>query len=138
MTGILIPKGLSMEEELRLLRRQNLSKPTAERAISTLLCGQQTSLEHFRSLNDKELLLDLAIDSGNGDAILYVVLFLEATLNQTLFAQIMRIRNVAVDHYKNYLVARGHTQKCSDFLTMLGMQNEAAVSLSLSTKSMTF
>lgn len=126
-TGLLIPKGLSVEEELRLLRREHLNKPSPERAISTLLSGQQTSLEHFRSLNEKELLLDLAIDSGNGDAILYVVLFLEESLNQTLFAQIMRIRQVAVNHYKNYLCARGHVQKCSDFLTMLGMQNEAAV-----------
>lgn len=127
IAGLLIPKGLSAEEELRLLRRQHFNKPSVERTVSTLLSGQQTSLEHFKSLNDKELLLDLAIDSGNGDAILYVVLFLEETLNQTLFAQMMRIRMSAVNHYKNYLCARGHIQKCSDFLTMLGLQNEAAV-----------
>lgn len=95
--------------------------------MSTLLSGQHTSLEHFKSLHDKELLLDLAIDSGNGDAILYVVLFLEDSLNQTIFAQIMRTRLMAVNHYKDYLCSRGHTQKCSEFLTMLGMQNEAAV-----------
>lgn len=40
----------------------------------------------------------------------------------------MRSRSVAVDHYKNYLCALGKFQKCSDFLTMLGMQNESAVS----------
>ena len=124
----MIPKGLTPDEELRLLRREHFHKPSAERVISTLLSGQQTSLEHFKSLHDKELLLDLAIDSGNGDAILYVVLFLEATLSETLFAQLMRIRQTAVQHYRNYLCSRGHTNKCSEFLTMLGLQNEAAVS----------
>lgn len=120
-----------MEEELKLMRRQYLNKPTAERAISTLLLGQNTSIEHFRSLSEKELLLDLAIDSANGDAILRVVLFIESTLNQTLFAQIMRTRSMAVSHYKNYLCARGQIQKCSDFLTMLGLHNETAVRLLL-------
>lgn len=113
------------------MRRQYLNKPTAERAISTLLLGQNTSIEHFRSLSEKELLLDLAIDSANGDAILRVVLFIESTLNQTLFAQIMRTRSMAVSHYKNYLCARGQIQKCSDFLTMLGLHNETAVRLLL-------
>lgn len=111
-----------------MLRRQHLHKPSPERAISILLSGQQTGLEHFKSLQDKEVLLDLAIDSGNGDAILQVILFLEQTLNQTLFAQIMRIRSVAINHYRNYLCARGKIAMCCDFLTMLGMQNEAAVS----------
>lgn len=124
---MLIPKGLSADEELRLLRRQHFNQPSAERAVSTMLSGQQTRLEHFKSLHDKELLLDLAIDSGNGDAILQVVLFLEATLNRALFAQIMRNRIGAVNHYKNYLVCRGHVEKCSNFLTMLGLRNEAAV-----------
>lgn len=47
--------------------------------ITKLVANKRVVLESFRSLEDKEALLDEAILSGNGDAILavFIILFLD-------------------------------------------------------------
>lgn len=75
MSEVQIRKGISMEEELRILRRSvqdRIHSPSALSVINKIVANQPVSLECFRSLPEKESLLDEAIASGNGDAILAV------------------------------------------------------------------
>lgn len=72
-----LPKGTGAEEELKALRRQlreTAHAPAANILLNRILMKKPFSLECVRSLNSKEALLDEAIQSGNGDAILTVEL----------------------------------------------------------------
>lgn len=70
-----LPKGITVEDELKLLRRrvrESVHSPSPSTILWRLLMKKPCSLEAVRSLTDKESLIDAAIATGNGDAILTV------------------------------------------------------------------
>ncbi|KAG5681797.1 hypothetical protein PVAND_011205 [Polypedilum vanderplanki] len=123
----IIPKGLTLEEEVKFLRRKinefQYSEPSL--TIAKILLQKPCSLDCYKSINDKEKLLDEAISSGNGDAILQVVLFLKNTLKPILFQKLLANRSEAVEHYLNYLSTTMKICEAVDILTMLDRQQEA-------------
>uniref|UniRef100_A0A8D8CME4 Spermatogenesis-defective protein 39 homolog n=1 Tax=Culex pipiens TaxID=7175 RepID=A0A8D8CME4_CULPI len=125
-----LPKGISLEEEVKLLRRrlQECSyAPSAASVVAKLVLGKSCSLEMFRSLGEKEELLDDAVASGSGNAILKVVLFLERTLKKKLFYRLLQTRPEAVSHYVNYMALRLKVTECTDLLVFLGRHHEASL-----------
>uniref|UniRef100_A0A1Q3F3J0 Putative vps16b n=1 Tax=Culex tarsalis TaxID=7177 RepID=A0A1Q3F3J0_CULTA len=125
-----LPKGISLEEEVKLLRRrlQECSyAPSAASVVAKLVLGKSCSLEMFRSLGEKEELLDEAVASGSGNAILKVVLFLERTLKKKLFYRLLQTRPEAVSHYVNYMALRLKVTECTDLLVFLGRHHEASL-----------
>lgn len=70
----IIPKGLSVEEEVKFLRRKinEITYSAPRVAITKILLNKSCSLECFKSFSEKEQLLDEAILCGDGDAILQV------------------------------------------------------------------
>lgn len=104
----ILPKNITLEDEVKVLRRQlqDINYAPVSLTISKLLMGKPCSLHIYRSLKDKEALLDEAIVSGNGDAILEVVLFIQSTIKKKIFHEILRLRPEAVTHYINYLQTR--------------------------------
>ena len=108
-----LPRTISLEEEVKVLRRQ-LQDSSVSLAISKLLLGKPCSLEKFKSLREKEDLLDEAIYVGAG--VLQVVLFLQRTLKKKHFWNILRERPRAVDHYINFLSTRRQLSECSELL----------------------
>lgn len=116
-----LPKTISIEDELKILRRKTQetyhAPPPASSIVRKILLKKPYSLECFRALHEKENLLDAAIESGNGDAILAIVLFLKQTLRKSHFNSILQTRPVAVKHYINYLLLRFQVTECSDCLT---------------------
>uniref|UniRef100_A0A182M8G5 Vps16 C-terminal domain-containing protein n=1 Tax=Anopheles culicifacies TaxID=139723 RepID=A0A182M8G5_9DIPT len=114
-----IPKGISLEEEVKLLRKKIQEfnyAPSTSSVILKLILGKPCSLEMFRSLAEKEQLLDEAIASGCGNAILKVTLFLDQTLKKKLFYTLLQTRPEAVHHYVNYLSLRLKVTECTDLL----------------------
>ncbi|KAM7360596.1 vacuolar protein sorting 16B [Cochliomyia hominivorax] len=107
MDDRLIPKGVSAEEELKLLRRQlqnTLYTPSPNTVAQKLLCGVQVSFEVFKSLHDKQQLLETVLNMGAaGDAIISVVLFLEKSLNRQDFLSLISARPKALNHYLAFL-----------------------------------
>ncbi|XP_058453840.1 vacuolar protein sorting-associated protein 16B [Malaya genurostris] len=125
-----LPKGISLEEEVKLLRKkiQQLSyAPSISTVLATVALGKPCTLEMFRSLREKEELLDEAIACGNGNAILKVVLFLERTLKKKLFYRLLQTRPEAVNHYVNYMAVRLRVTECTDLLVFLGRHHEASL-----------
>ncbi|XP_055547105.1 vacuolar protein sorting-associated protein 16B [Wyeomyia smithii] len=125
-----LPKGISVEEEIKLLRKrlQHYSyAPSTKSTMAMLILAKPCSLEMFRSLREKEDLIDAAIASGNGNAILKVVLFLEKTLKKKLFYRLLQIRSEAVSHYINYMAVRLRVTECTDLLVFLGRHHEASL-----------
>ncbi|TMW47451.1 hypothetical protein DOY81_007469 [Sarcophaga bullata] len=107
MDDRLIPKGMTMEEELKLLRRQiqnTLYTPSPKATAQKLMRGVMVNFEAFKSLSDKQQLLDAVLSLGSaGDAIISVVLFLERTLNRQDFLKILAQRPKALQHYLSFL-----------------------------------
>lgn len=116
-----LPKTISVEEELKILRRKALetsyAPPSTSSIVKKMLLKKPYSLECFRVLHEKESLLDEAIRSGNGDAILAVILFLQRTLKKKNFHSIMQTRTEAAKHFINYLLIRCQVADASEFLT---------------------
>lgn len=131
ITEPIFPKVL-LEEEVKILRRklqesQFLTTTSVTATINKLLLGKPCSLSIFKSLKDKQDLLDGAILCGNGDAVLQVTMFLKNTLKPSLFHQLLKTRPAAVDHYIEYLNTTMKVGEASELLVMMGRQQEAAI-----------
>lgn len=124
-----IKKSTTLEEEVKILRRKlnEISYCPIPVTITKLLMGKPCSLEIYKSLKEKEDLLDEAISCGSGDTILQVVLFLKSTLKSILFFNILKTRKEAINHYINFLNTTMKITESSELLIMLGRQNEASM-----------
>ncbi|EDW53413.1 vacuolar protein sorting-associated protein 16B [Drosophila sechellia] len=125
-----LPKGVSPEEELKLLRRQlqsTLYSPNLEATAQKLLQGKTAPLEMFKSLHEKQQLLDTLMAQGGGHAVITVLLFLKRTLNTTQFHGILRERPKALDQYLSYLKESGDLAGHIEVLQLFGRHQEAAL-----------
>ncbi|XP_037954891.1 vacuolar protein sorting-associated protein 16B [Teleopsis dalmanni] len=125
----LITKGVSPDEELKLLRRQiqtTLFNPSPETTASRLLLGKTVPLEVFKSMHEKEELLDNVLSNGGGDAVIGVVLFLKKTLNTKHFHAILQHRPKVLQQYISYL-KQSNPKEAVTLLETFGKQQEATL-----------
>lgn len=124
----IFPK-VPLEEEVKMLRRKlnEIQFCSVGITVNKLLLGKPCSLTIYKSLREKQELLDSVISSGNGDAILQVVTFLKSSLKPKLFAEIITQRRVAVDHYINYLTTTMKIGEACELLVTMGRHQDAAV-----------
>ncbi len=122
----IIPKGLTPENEVKFLRRKinEIQFCPIPLVVTKMLMNKNCSLECFKTLNEKEQLLDEAISCGCGDAILRVVLFLKSSLKSALFMKIIAKRQTAVDHYVNHLGATMKIFEATELLVALDRVHE--------------
>ncbi|XP_037821555.1 vacuolar protein sorting-associated protein 16B [Lucilia sericata] len=132
MDDRLIPKGLSAEEELKILRRQiqnTLYTPSPSTTAQKLLSGVMVNFEVFKSLHDKQQLLEAVLNMGAaGDAIISVVLFLERTLNRSDFLTLLSARPKALQHYLAFLKQQ-NPQEAVKLLKDLGKAQDSLLLL---------
>ena len=105
----------------------SVSKTDVKSTIKALLRGETYYLQHFRSKAHKVGLLEQAIDSGDGNAIIAIILFMKQTLSPKLFKMEIVNREEAINHYLVYLRITNQHAELIDFLTMLGSNEEAAI-----------
>ncbi|XP_031838212.1 spermatogenesis-defective protein 39 homolog [Nomia melanderi] len=98
-----------------------------DHTVKKILLGQSFSLEPYKSLASKTALLDAAISSGDGNAILIIILFLTKSLKRSLVDRILAERPDAVNVYIRYLSTRLQVNEITDILTMLGQSVDAAM-----------
>ena len=125
----IFPK-VSLEEEVKILRRklhESQYCPPVAITVNKLLLGKPCSLAIYKSLKEKQDLLDAVISCGNGDAILQVTMFLKNSLKPSLFYQILKTRPTAADHYIDYLNTIMKVGEASEILIMMGRHQEAAI-----------
>uniref|UniRef100_A0A0A1WK52 Spermatogenesis-defective protein 39 homolog n=1 Tax=Zeugodacus cucurbitae TaxID=28588 RepID=A0A0A1WK52_ZEUCU len=127
----IMSKGVAPEEELRLLRRQiqtTFYNPSPEATAYKLLLGKCAPLEVFKSMHEKEQLLDAVLKCGGGDAVIGVLLFLKKTLNRRNFLKILEQRPQALQNYIGYLQQR-QSQEVVEVLQHFGKHQEASLTL---------
>ncbi|MPC13525.1 Spermatogenesis-defective protein 39 [Portunus trituberculatus] len=106
--------------------RYNLTLPPDD-TINRIILGQPYSLESYRSLEDKLALLDTALSTMDGSAILATILHLKNTVKKTIFTTEMQARQQACTLYTNYLRKRHKYSEAIEFLRSLGKPEEAAI-----------
>eukprot|EP01091_Cochliopodium_minus_P019007 TRINITY_DN784_c3_g1_i1.p1 TRINITY_DN784_c3_g1~~TRINITY_DN784_c3_g1_i1.p1 ORF type:complete len:409 (-),score=105.16 TRINITY_DN784_c3_g1_i1:536-1762(-) len=95
----LLEEKSMLQIELESLKSSN--SPAS--AINCLLKGLHVDLTVFKSIQQKEELLNLAIDSLDDDVLLQIVLFIRDTLKQDLFIEIIGKYKAASHHYICFL-----------------------------------
>ncbi|KAK0088890.1 hypothetical protein PV325_010341 [Microctonus aethiopoides] len=95
--------------------------------LRRILLGQPFSLEKYKSLVNKTALLDAAIHSGNGNAILIIILFITKTLKSTLVQRLLMDRADALNVYIHYLSTRLQVNDITDLLMLAGRSVDAAL-----------
>lgn len=97
------------------------------RIIRSIINGENYYLHHIKSKEDKIRLLEIAIDSCDGDAILTIILFMKQTLNSKLFKNEISNRSEAIHQYLNYLKLTSQWNELISFQSMLGRSDDAAI-----------
>ncbi|KAJ3639301.1 hypothetical protein Zmor_002666 [Zophobas morio] len=92
----------------------------AEETIRRMFHAENFMLNTYRSFENKLQLLDAAIDIGDGNIIITVILFLSKTLNNNKFFTQLSRRKVAVRHYANYLIEKNSLQELADLYMATG------------------
>lgn len=106
--------------------RYNLTLPPDD-TVNRILLGQPYSLESYRSLEDKIALLDAALITMDGSAIMATVLHFKNSVKKTIFNTEMQARPQACTLYVNYLRKRHKYTEAIDFLGSLGRPEDAAI-----------
>lgn len=107
------------EEELRILRRkiqERLHAPPASITVTKMILKKPYSLECYRSFREKTELLTEAVSSGNGDAVLAVVLFLVKTLQRKYVVKLLDAHPMALNQLVNYLTIRLQVKECTEWM----------------------
>ncbi|XP_021367352.1 spermatogenesis-defective protein 39 homolog isoform X2 [Mizuhopecten yessoensis] len=123
-----------MAEEIRFLQRSlqrakesGTTKLPVEDTVRCMITGEPFSLEVYRCREEKIELLDRALNTHDGNAIITIVLFLQRTIKTSIFNLELQKRPVAVNHYINYLKNHYDFEVLVDLLGFLGRNEEAAM-----------
>ncbi|XP_039922498.1 spermatogenesis-defective protein 39 homolog [Hirundo rustica] len=90
--------------------------------------GKVCSLERFRSLQDKLVLLDEAVAGHDGNVITAVLIFLKRTLRREILFRELEMRQVALCHLIHFLREMGEQKFLLDLLRFLDRTEEVALS----------
>ncbi|CAL9706574.1 unnamed protein product [Knipowitschia caucasica] len=98
-----------------------------EETVQRLQQGKAVGMERFRSLQDKLLLLDLAVDGNDGNAITAVLIFLKRTLSKDVLFRELESRQTALRHFIHFLTETHEQRLLLDLLRALGRVEDTAL-----------
>ncbi|XP_055041911.2 spermatogenesis-defective protein 39 homolog isoform X2 [Misgurnus anguillicaudatus] len=98
-----------------------------EETVRRMRKGRGYSLEKFRSLQDKLLLLDEAVALYDGNVITAVLIYLKKSLNKEILWRELMPRDVALRHYLHYLKEMGEQKLLLELLRALGRTEDMAL-----------
>ncbi|XP_013394312.1 spermatogenesis-defective protein 39 homolog [Lingula anatina] len=116
-----------LKRSVQSAKRERWALLPVKETVRRMLMGESYNLEMYRSREDKLALLDEAIESCDGNAIIAAVLFLKSTLKSSLFHQELRSRPTAISQYLNYLREAYELEDLIDMLGVLNRGEEAAM-----------
>ncbi|XP_030627714.1 spermatogenesis-defective protein 39 homolog isoform X2 [Chanos chanos] len=104
-----------------------ISDWTPEETVRRMQRGRVYSLEKFRSLQDKLLLLDEAVSAHDGNVITAVLIYLKKSLSKEILFRELMCREVALRHYVHYVKEMGEQRHLLDLLKALGRTGDMAL-----------
>lgn len=104
-----------------------VGESSPEETILRMQHGKVVSLEKFRSLQDKLLLLDLAVLGHHGDVITAVLIHLKRTLSKEVLFGELQCRQTALRHFIQYLTETRDQDLLLELLRALGRTEDVAL-----------
>uniref|UniRef100_A0A8C2D7B4 Spermatogenesis-defective protein 39 homolog n=1 Tax=Cyprinus carpio TaxID=7962 RepID=A0A8C2D7B4_CYPCA len=104
-----------------------VSDLSPEETVRRMQKGRAFSLEKFRSLQDKLLLLDEAVAVYDGNLITAVLMYLKKSLSKEILFQELMARDVALRHYVHYLKEMGEQKLLVELMKALGRTEDMAL-----------
>uniref|UniRef100_A0A9J7ZL32 Spermatogenesis-defective protein 39 homolog n=1 Tax=Cyprinus carpio carpio TaxID=630221 RepID=A0A9J7ZL32_CYPCA len=98
-----------------------------EETVRRMQKGRAFSLEKFRSLQDKLLLLDEAVAVYDGNLITAVLIYLKKSLSKEILFRELMARDVALRHYVHYLKEMGEQKLLVELMKALGRTEDMAL-----------
>uniref|UniRef100_H2MVB8 Spermatogenesis-defective protein 39 homolog n=1 Tax=Oryzias latipes TaxID=8090 RepID=H2MVB8_ORYLA len=98
-----------------------------EETVQRLLQGKAVSLEKFRSLQDKLLLLDFAVAAHDGNVITAVLIHLKRSLRKEVLFRELQSRQTALRHFIHYLTESREQKLLLELLRALGRTEDMAL-----------
>uniref|UniRef100_A0A8C9Z0T1 Spermatogenesis-defective protein 39 homolog n=1 Tax=Sander lucioperca TaxID=283035 RepID=A0A8C9Z0T1_SANLU len=115
----------SLSDSSVRLYAPELRKPKSEYKVTTRLTA--VSLEKFRSLQDKLLLLDYAVSAHDGNVITAVLIYLKRTLSKEVLFRELTDRQTALRHFIHYLTESKDQRLLLELLRALGRTEDMAL-----------
>ncbi|KAL3873782.1 hypothetical protein ACJMK2_036867 [Sinanodonta woodiana] len=104
----------------------NYKLPVKE-TVTRMITGLPYFLEQYRSKEEKLELLDKAIETHDGNAIIAAVIFLKRTVTDKIFNAEFSIRPDAINQYLSYLRAHFQQTELENILGLLNRSEELAM-----------
>uniref|UniRef100_A0A4W6EGM9 Spermatogenesis-defective protein 39 homolog n=3 Tax=Lates TaxID=8186 RepID=A0A4W6EGM9_LATCA len=98
-----------------------------EETVHRMQQGKAVSLEKFRSLQDKLLLLDFSISAHDGNVITAVLIYLKRTLSKEVLFRELESRQTALRHFIHYLTETRDQRLLLELLRALGRTEDIAL-----------
>ncbi|KAM8831709.1 spermatogenesis-defective protein 39 homolog isoform 2-T3 [Spinachia spinachia] len=98
-----------------------------EETIQRMQQGKVVSLEKFRSLHDKLLLLDYAVNAHDGNGITAILIYLKRTLSKEVLFRELESRQTALRHLIHYLTETRDHVLLLELLRALGRMEDVAL-----------
>ncbi|XP_031170988.1 spermatogenesis-defective protein 39 homolog isoform X1 [Sander lucioperca] len=98
-----------------------------EETVQRMQQGKAVSLEKFRSLQDKLLLLDYAVSAHDGNVITAVLIYLKRTLSKEVLFRELTDRQTALRHFIHYLTESKDQRLLLELLRALGRTEDMAL-----------
>ncbi|XP_076873091.1 spermatogenesis-defective protein 39 homolog isoform X2 [Brachyhypopomus gauderio] len=114
--------------ELRKPKSEDyLNDWSPEETVKRMRKGKVCSLEKFRSLQDKLLLLDESVSAHDGNVITAVLIYLKKSLSKEILFRELMLREVALRHYVHYLKEMGEQKLLVELMRALGRSEDMAL-----------
>ncbi|XP_039636908.1 spermatogenesis-defective protein 39 homolog [Perca fluviatilis] len=98
-----------------------------EETVQRMQQGKVVSLEKFRSLQDKLLLLDYSVSAHDGNVITAVLIYLKRTLSKEVLFRELTDRQTALRHFIHYLTESKDQRLLLELLRALGRTEDVAL-----------
>lgn len=98
-----------------------------EETVQRMQQGKAVSLEKFRSLQDKLLLLEEAVAAHDGNVITAVLIYLKRTLSKEVLFRELESRQTALRHFIHYLTETREQRLLLELLRALGRTEDMAL-----------
>ncbi|XP_067097491.1 spermatogenesis-defective protein 39 homolog isoform X2 [Osmerus mordax] len=100
---------------------------TPEETVKRMQQGKGYSLEKFRSLQDKLLLLDEAVNAHDGNVITAILIYLKKSLGREILFRELISREIALRHYIHYLKEMGEQKSLLELFKSLGRTEDMSL-----------
>ncbi|KAG7508572.1 hypothetical protein JOB18_017318 [Solea senegalensis] len=98
-----------------------------EETVHRMQQGKVVSLEKFRSLHDKLLLLDFSVSAHDGNVITAILIYLKRTLSKEVLFRELESRQTALRHFIHYLTETRDQKLLLDLLRSLGRTEDTVL-----------